>query len=122
MGSYAVGNNHRTFYGENPDNSAITVLPRGYGNDVLKYIEERKMLTNSNISNKTRQEKNKNAVKKISSPAFVEVKESTQDSTTSLNNLTMQTEKHIPSVSEYVATNDDAFLGYRLQNDEYILW
>ena len=53
MGGYAEGNNHRTFYEENPDNSVITVPPRGYGNDVLKYIEEHKMVTQGKITEKT---------------------------------------------------------------------
>ena len=116
MGGYAERNNHRTFYKENPDNSVITVPTRGYGNDVLKYIEEHKMVTQGKISEKTRQEENKNEVIKIT--------ESNESSFRDILNPKKEvpSSTHNPTIPYYVVTNDDVFSGYRLQDDEYLFW
>ena len=116
MGGYAEGNNHRTFYEENPDNSVITVPTRGYGNDVLKYIEEHKMLTQSKISENTRKEENKNEV--------FQTTESNESSYGDIMSAEMEAQSitHNPTTPYYVVTNDDVFSGYRLQDDEYLFW
>ena len=116
MGGYAEGNNHRTFYEENPDNSVITVPTRGYGNDVLKYIEEHKILTQGKISEDTRKEGTKNEVMK-----FSESKESSNGDIMNAENE-VPSITHNPTVPYYVVTNDDIFSGYTLQDEDYLFW
>lgn len=116
MGGYAEGNNHRTFYEENPDNSVITVPPRGYGNDVLKYIEEHKMFTQGKPQKHRRIKGHKNeamdtSIPKSNDSSFVDI---------------IKTKTEVPSSTSnppfYSVTNDDVFSGYRLQDDEYFLF
>ena len=116
MGGYAEGNNHRTFYEKNPDNSVITVPPRGYGNDVLKYIEEHKMLTKDKISENTKQEEYQHEALNISIPRY---NESSSESIIDSNNESPSSTYNPPY---YEMANDDEFSGYRLQDDEYFEW
>ena len=120
-GSYADGNNHRTFHEKNPDNSLVKLTQKGYGNDVMKYIKEHNMETLTKL--------------KSNSSDVPSIKYQNTSTTTSKKNLLAEEDENILINSlknhyddyynyEYnFGTYNDPFKGYQLQEDEeYYSW
>ena len=120
-GSYADGNNHRTFHEKNPDNSGVKVTQKGYGNDVMKYIKQHNMETLTKL--------------KSNSSDVPSIKYQNTSTTTTKKNILTQEEENIVMNShknpyddyyDYesnIGTYNDPFMGYQLQEDEeYYGW